>query len=244
MGVKAAELRRLFEDYSLSTYFPESQDESLTLFLDHMLLLNETLNLTKWTSLSEVLTHHVLDSAFGVPLIAALKPKSGEKWMDLGTGGGFPGVLVLAAFPQTRLYFLDAVAKKARAVEQCLAAAGWSAEILAERAEALGRDPKTREGFDGVVARAVADLPVLLEYAVPLLKPGGHLLNWMTADQIEKVDKSQKALAALQARIVESREYRLPNLDQSRFILLVEKLGTTDPRYPRAVGQPSKRPLI
>ncbi len=242
--IKASEIRELWTDYSLGAAFPPSQDEPLALFTHKMLELNEVLNLTKWTKPSEVLCHHLLDSAYGMPLLRSLKPQRGDRWMDLGTGGGFPGALLLAAFPELSVSFLDAILKKGKAIKQCLAAASWKGEVLTERAENLGQDSKWRESFNGIVARAVADLPVLLEYAIPLLKPQGHLLCWMTGEQIEKVDKAQKALSLLRAQIVEKQEYRLPGLSQARFILIVEKLGTTDSRYPRAAGIPSKKPLV
>jgi 16S rRNA (guanine527-N7)-methyltransferase len=243
LSLIASKIRQLFESYALADFFPASQDEPLARFIQKMLELNEVLNLTKWTKPEEVAHYHLLDSAFGMPLLKSLGPSSGDHWMDLGTGGGFPGALVLAAFPELKLTLVDSVAKKGRALEQCLAAAAWPGEVLAERAENLGRDPKTRESWNGVVARAVADFPVLLEYAIPLLKPHGHLLNWMTQEQIEKVDKAKNALRELNAQVTQKKEYRLPGLSQSRWIVLVEKLGKTDQRYPRPVGQPSKKPL-
>lgn len=242
--IKASEIRTFWLEYSLGAVFPPSQDEPLALFTNKMLELNEVLNLTKWTRPNEVLVHHLLDSAYGMPLLKALKPSKLDHWMDLGTGGGFPGALLLAACPEVSVSFLDAILKKGKALEQCLAAASWKGRVLTQRAENLGQDPQWRESFDGIVARAVADLPVLLEYAMPLLKPQGRLLSWLTAEQIQKVDKAQKALSLLQAQIVESHEYHLPGLSQARFILIVEKLGTTDRRYPRAVGVPSKKPLV
>lgn len=243
MSPSASEIRRLLVSYSLADLFPPAQDEPLARFTEKMLELNQLINLTKWIQPQEVLHYHLLDSAFGMPLLKSLAPSSGDRWMDLGTGGGFPGALVLAAFAEIEMSFVDSVAKKGRALKECLAAASWSAQVINERAENLGRDFTTRETWDGVVARAVADFPVLLEYAIPLLKPRGHLLNWMTQEQVEKVDKAQKALSELNAKVVQKQEYRLPGLSQSRWIVLVEKLGKTDERYPRPVGLPSKKPL-
>ncbi|HET9870250.1 MAG TPA: RsmG family class I SAM-dependent methyltransferase, partial [bacterium] len=199
MNLEASDLRRAFEGQALASFFPASQEESLARFTRRMLELNQGLNLTKWTQPEEALVHHVLDSAFGIPLAAGFSP-AGE-WMDLGTGGGFPGALMVAAFPKVPFTFVDAVAKKGRAVADCLEAAGWKARVLTERAEVLGRDPAYRDRFEGVVARAVADLPVLLEYALPFLKPQGHLLSWMTQEQVQKVDKAKKAIDELGARI-------------------------------------------
>src|SRR5262249_35299897 len=117
------------------------------------------------------------------------------------------------------------------------------AKTLTARAEELGRDAKTRETWDGVSARAVADLPVLLEYALPLLRTGGYLVNWMTEDQMSWLERSQGALESLQGRIAQRVDYSLPGLSQTRCLLVVEKLGKTPEDFPRPVGVPSKRPL-
>jgi 16S rRNA (guanine527-N7)-methyltransferase len=148
-----------------------------------------------------------------------------------------------AANPAWEVTFFDSVAKKTKALEDCLQGTGWNAKTLTGRAEDLGRNPKTRETWDGVSARAVADLPVLLEYALPLLKPGGYLVNWMTEDQLSWLDHSQKAMESLKGRIAQQVNYSLPGLAQARILLVVEKLGKTPQEFPRAVGVPSKRPL-
>jgi len=209
-----------------------------------MLQINENLNLTKWTDDNDVLTHHLLDSARALPLLAPRVVPS-QHWLDLGTGCGFPGAVLIAAFPQAQVTLLDSVAKKTTALEDCLQAAGWieRAKTLTGRAEDLGQNLPTREAWDGVVARAVADFRVVLEYGIPLLKTGGYLVNWMTADQLKIVDKSSRALQLLDAKIIQKMEYKLPGLEQPRYLILVEKLGKTSGGYPRAAGKASKNPL-
>ena len=207
-----------------------------------MLQVNETLNLTKWTEDEAFLNFHLLDSAYAVPEIKPLV-KGPERWMDLGTGCGFPGAVFIAAFPEVEVTLMDSVTKKTKALEECLQEAGWKAKTLTGRAEDIGRDPRTRESWNGITVRAVADFPVILEYALPLLETGGYLVNWMTEDQLKIVDNAEKALVTLQCRIVKKVEYSLPGLNQSRSIVFVEKLGKTPDIYPRPVGQPSKKPL-
>lgn len=209
-----------------------------------MLQINESLNLTKWTEDEDVLTHHLLDSAYALPFLKPLVTP-GQRWLDLGTGCGFPGAVLITAFPEVEITLLDSVAKKTKALEECLQAAGWSprAKTLAGRAEELGRASQPRERWDGVVARAVADFRVVLEYGIPLLKTGGYLVNWMTKDQLRIVDKSQKALQLLLGKIIKTTEYQLPGLEQPRHLVLVEKLGKTPEGYPRAPGKASKNPL-
>ena len=231
-----------FEKAGLAPYFPPDSLPALALFTNRMLQINETLNLTKWTGDEEVLTHHLLDSAQALPLLKPLVAP-GQSWLDLGTGCGFPGAVLCAAFPQVEVTLLDSVAKKTRALDECLKETGWKAKTLTGRAEEVGQSPSTRESWDGVVARALADFRVVLEYGIPLLKTGGYLVNWMTEGQWEIVDKSQEALHVLQCKIVEKREYSIPQLQQRRYFVMVEKLGKTPPVYPRAVGRPSKNPL-
>ncbi len=242
MSLGPEKLGEALEQAGLLAYFPPGSLEGLLRFTHRMLQINESLNLTKWTGDEEVLTHHLLDSAHALPF---LKPwvESPRRWLDLGTGCGFPGAVLIAAFPPLQVTLLDSVAKKTGALEDCLQAAGWNSPTLTGRAEEVGRNPSTRESWDGVVVRAVAEFRVVLEYGIPLLKTGGHLVNWMTDDQLKVVDKSGPALQALHSEIVKIADYSLPLLNQKRHLVLVEKLGKTPPTYPRPAGQPSKRPL-
>jgi 16S rRNA (guanine527-N7)-methyltransferase len=161
----------------------------------------------------------------------------------LGSGGGFPGVCVAFGFPAWEVTYLDATAKKMKALAQCLEGLKLAGPTIHGRAEDLGRDPKFRESWDFITTRAVADLPVLLEYALPLLKPGGYLVDWITDDQKSSVDKSQNALKWLCGKIAEMQAYQLPGFQQGRHLLVVEKVGKTPLRYPRLSGQIVKHPL-
>jgi 16S rRNA (guanine527-N7)-methyltransferase len=141
------------------------------------------------------------------------------------------------------VHLLDSVGKKTHALEECLQAASMKAKTLTGRAEEAGRDSGYREQYDGIVTRAVADLRVLLEYAIPLLKPGGYLVNWMTEDQISRLKDAEKALQVLDAQIVQNVDYFLPGATQKRYYVIIQKKGPTSSIYPRAIGQPSKQPL-
>ena len=217
--------------------------DSLARFTRRMLEINEGLNLTHFTSDEEVGQFHIVDSAHALPLLRKLQKGSSESWMDMGSGCGFPGALLIAAFPQMDVTLMDATQKKVMALKSCLETAGWSAKTQCGRAEEMGRDAGFRESYDGIVSRALADLPVALEYAVPLLKIGEHLVNWMTESQVQFVDKSKNALEELKSKIVEKSPYSLLDGSQKRYLVVVEKMGKTPSHYPRAVGVPSKKPL-
>jgi 16S rRNA (guanine527-N7)-methyltransferase len=242
LSLTPEKLRERFEKAGLLSFFPLGSIPLLIQFTNRMLQINETINLTKWTEDEEVLAYHLLDSAYVLPELWQLIQNS-QRWIDLGTGCGFPGAVLIAAFPQVQVTLMDSVAKKTKALGDCLQVSGLKAETLTGRAEDFGRDPQTRESWDGVVVRAVADFPIVLEYAIPLLKTGGYLVNWITKDQLKTLDKSEKALQALQCKIIKKVEYSLPGLQQSRYFVMVEKLGKTPITYPRAVGQASKHPL-
>ena len=242
MSLTPERVRLALDQAGLSDYLTQDSIDSLLRFIPSMLQVNENLNLTKWTQDEDLLTYHLLDSAASLPLLKPLI-KPSHLWMDLGTGCGFPGVVLAAAFPGLGVTLMDSVAKKTKALGDCLQKTGWNVKVLTGRAEDLGRDLRYRETWNGVTARAVADFRVVLEYGIPLLKTGGYLVNWFTEEQLKIVDKSQKALELLRCQVVKKLEYFLPGLTQKRWLVLVEKLGETSKNYPRLPGKASKDPL-
>lgn len=242
MSLTPEKIQQTLDQAGLLPFFPVESIPALTRFTLKMLQINETLNLTRWVEDEQVLNFHVLDSAFALPLLQPLVQPA-QRWVDLGTGCGFPGAVLLGAFPQVEVSLLDSVAKKTKALWECVQEAGWKAPLLIGRAEEVGRDPQHRESYDGVVARAVADFRVVLEYGMPLLKTGGYLVNWMTEDQMALVDKSREALQVLQAKVAQKKDYSLPGSTQRRWLVLVEKVGKTPEGYPRPIGVASKKPL-
>ncbi len=247
MSLTPERFREVLQEAKLYDQFPTDSITSLVNFTQKMLEINQTCNLTRWTEDEDVLTYHLLDSAYCLPELKKFHEKmklTQPRWLDLGSGCGFPGAVLAAAFPQGEITFLDSVAKKIKALEECVKAAGWNSSLLASRAEALGRDTLTRESWNGVTVRAVADFRVVLEYAMPLLTTGGYLVNWSTQDQLSIVDNSKKALTELKAQVVEKIRYELPNTQNPRWIIFVEKMGTTPEKYPRPIGRALKQPLI
>jgi 16S rRNA (guanine527-N7)-methyltransferase len=221
-----------------------SRAAGLAMFIERLLKINETLNLTRITSDEDVISRHILDSAVAYPLLERLsKDRTPYRAVDLGTGAGFPGLVVATLFPAWEVTLLDATAKKVKALSECLLDLPFNCPTMHGRSEDLGREPRFRETWDLVTARAVADLPVLIELALPLLKVGGHLVDWLTEEQVKTVDKSKNALHWLDGKIIEKQAYSLPRLIQPRYLLVVEKLGKTPLRYPRPAGQPAKHPL-
>jgi 16S rRNA (guanine527-N7)-methyltransferase len=242
LSLTPAKIQETLDAKDLSAFFTPQSVTALSLFTQKMLHINETLNLTRWVEDEQVLTFHILDSALALPLLKPLVTDQ-SRWMDMGTGCGFPGVVLVAAFPQVQVELLDSVGKKTNAIEECLQAAGMKAKTLTGRTEEAGRDPGYREQYEGIVARAVADLRVLLEYAIPLLKVGGYLVNWMTEDQVSRLNEAEKALQLLNAEVIQNVDYLLPGSTQKRHYVVIQKKAPTSDIYPRGIGQPSKQPL-
>lgn len=121
MSLTSAQIQEAFEAKGLGSFFTPKSIESLTLFTQKMLEINESLNLTRWVEDKQILQFHLLDSALALPLLKPLLgPALPSRWVDLGTGCGFPGSVLMAAFPEAQVTLLDSVAKKIKAVEECL----------------------------------------------------------------------------------------------------------------------------
>ena len=170
---------------------------------------------------------------------------SGLRIIDIGTGGGFPGLAVAIALPGARVTLVDSVQRKLDAVAAMAAELGLAdrVQVRGERVEHTGRQSDCRGRFQLAMARAVAAAPVVAEYLVPLLAPGGQALlyrgQWSTGDQQEL----ERALKLLQARITGLEQRDLPAGRGLRTVLSVEPTAACPAAYPRAIGVPSKLPL-
>jgi 16S rRNA (guanine527-N7)-methyltransferase len=244
MSLELAKVRQAFEQAGIAPYYTHQTLVYLVGFTNRMLELNQSLNLTRYTQEEDVIQFHLLDSAQALkPLRDLLANKPSLRVLDLGSGCGFPGVAFATAFSTWEVTLMDSIGKKVKALEECLEKSHISAKTLCARAETLGQDPASRESWDGVFTRAVGDFPVVLEYALPLLKTGGYFVNWLTGDQVKTVDKSQKALSLLGGKIIQTMEYSLLFGKLSRWLVFVEKMGKTPNLYPRSAGKPRKNPL-
>ena len=235
------ELMSLARSYNVSL-----SEEQCRLMLQHLDLLVETnqrMNLTRITEPHDALVRHVLDSLLLVPSIKSLGIPEGSRMLDIGTGGGFPGVpLVIACGCEGML--IDSVGKKSKAVNEFLHTLGLndSVEAKAIRAEELAL--QQRESFDMVVARAVAQLGALIEYAAPLLKKNGYLVVSKANITDEELSAGIETGQIVGLDNVSRETYELPNNTGHREILSFKKVRKSKVKLPRQSGFAVHKPLV
>ena len=209
---------------------------------------NERVNLTRLVEGDDYWIAQVFDSLWPLlPLLKAQRAGNQEplQIIDVGTGGGFPGLAVAIALPTARLTLVDSVSRKVDAVAAMVTDLGLQqrVNVRCDRIERCGQATSCRGRFDWALARAVASAPVVAEYLVPLLRPQGRALlyrgQWNAADQADL----ERALDPLRASIERIMPLELPRDRGIRHALVLSPLGPCPKAYPRAVGVPAKHPL-
>lgn len=220
----------------------EAAYQRIALFLQRLLALNEQINLTAIREPALAWRRHVCDALAATPL---LPNRDDARVLDLGTGGGVPGVVLACVRPELSVTLLDATRKKLTAIEEIIAPLNLAAVRCAwGRAETLAHEAAEREKYAVVLARAVAPLRVLVELASGFVKPGGRLVLWKTRRELdaEQADAA-KAIPACKLKRLERVDYRVPDDEVDRVLVVYEKRGPLPARLPRAVGTPGKNPL-
>lgn len=218
-------------------------DDQLDHFDRYAALLVEgarSFNLTTVTDPEGIVDRHFLDS---LAVVTSL-PDSACRVIDVGSGAGLPGIPLKVARPALEVTLLEATGKKARWLNETVAALGLSGmSAIAERAETLGHDPRHREQYDVAVARAVAPLAVLCELCLPFVRVGGRFVAQKSVQgaQVE-APASQRALTLLGGALRVVRPVAHPALP-NRVLMEIEKVGAVPAEYPRRPGLPGKRPL-
>jgi 16S rRNA (guanine527-N7)-methyltransferase len=199
------------------------------------------INLTAIRDPAEVARLHVLDSLAAVP---HLRARGIARLLDLGSGGGYPGIPVAAALDSDRALLVDSVGKKVQFLRTVIGATGLQRRVAAEavRAEAVARDRRDREAWPAVTARAVTSLGELIELGLPLVAPGGILIAWKRHPLDEELAAARPALAALRAGPVEVVAAGVPGLETHRLVI-VPRGGPIDVRFPRDPAERRRRPL-
>ena len=202
---------------------------------------NQKFNLTAIREMEAIRTKHFLDS---FSCVLAWKANPPTRLVDVGTGAGFPGLPLKILYPNLQLTLVESVGKKAMFCQHIVRVLGLDGvEVIQARAETLGQDPKHREAYDWALARAVAQMNVLSEFLLPLVKVGGMMLAQKGESGPAEAQSAEGAMKLLGGRLKQVMQVNLPGVADDRFLILVEKTAATPPKYPRKPGVPAKTPL-
>lgn len=220
----------------------ELSEKQLNQFYDYMNILNEwnkVMNLTNITEPLEVIEKHFIDS-----LTVLKNVNENDSIIDVGTGAGFPGIPIKIAYPKSKVTLLDSLNKRIKFLNEVISKLNLEdINTIHGRAEELAHNKKNREKYDIAIARAVAPLNVLSEYLLPFVKIGGHAICMKGSKGKDESKEGENAIRILGGEIKSIKEFKLPNTDIERIIVEIEKNKSTEKRYPRKPGTPSKEPL-
>lgn len=222
----------------------ELTEEQINQFMRYKELLqewNEKMNLTAITEDREVMTKHFLDC---MTINKALNMKEQKNVIDIGTGAGFPGLVIKIAFPHLKVTLVDSLKKRLVFLETVIKELNLTnIECVHSRAEDLGKNKVYREGFDICASRAVANLAVLSEYTLPFVKVDGYLIALKGQKLDEELEQGKKAIKILGGELEEVVHTGVPYTDLNHKIAKIKKVKPTAAKYPRKAGEPTKMPL-
>ena len=202
---------------------------------------NQKMNLTGIEEEREVFIKHFLDS---ISAVSNGYIKNGISLIDVGTGAGFPGLPLKICLRDIKLTLLDSLNKRINFLQEVSNTVNLEdVEFIHGRAEDFGKDSKYREQFDVATARAVAGLPILMEFCVPFVKLGGYFVCLKGPNANLELEESQKAMEVLGLEFIEKIDIELPNEELKHNILVFKKVKNTPEKYPRKAGKPAKSPI-
>lgn len=227
--MKKQQISKIFKQEGFN--ITEQQAEQFEKFYDFLVSENEKFNLTTITEFEDVVYKHFIDCAVGINFFEG-------SVLDVGSGAGFPGVVLAILNPKLEITLLDSLNKRVNYLNQLIELLGLkNVKAIHARAE----EYKDKEKFDRVTARAVAALPTLSEYLLPFIKVGGKATIYKGADFFDEVESAQNAIKELGCQTEEIKRYRY--LDNMRSLIILRKINHSPAKYPRAGNQPRKNPL-
>ncbi|WP_419569261.1 16S rRNA (guanine(527)-N(7))-methyltransferase RsmG [Ruminococcus sp.] len=225
-------LQNYIKDYKIT--LTENQYEQFQKYFELLVEWNEKMNLTAITDESGVALKHFADS---LSLLNFVDIPQNSSLADVGTGAGFPGVVLKIARPDIKLTLIDSLNKRLVFLGEVCAQLGIEAELIHSRAEDGARDEKLRENFDFAVSRAVARMNVLSEYCLPYVKVGGAFCAMKGAQANEEFKESLNAINTLGGKLENKYFFELPENGGERAIAVVRKVKNTPQKYPRQSGK-------
>lgn len=202
---------------------------------------NNKMNLTAITVEEEVYLKHFFDSISAAFFHDFTKPLN---IVDVGAGAGFPSIPIKICFPELKVTIVDSLNKRIGFLQHLVSTLNLSdVSLFHDRAELFSKKEEHREGYDLVLARAVARMPVLAELCLPLAKVGGHFLAMKGPEVINEINESKNAFQLLGGKLLRNDHFILPFEESSRHFVLLEKVKKTPKNFPRKPGTPNKQPL-
>jgi 16S rRNA (guanine527-N7)-methyltransferase len=202
---------------------------------------NQKFNLTAIRDVTGIRTKHFLDS---FSCVLAWKTNPPANLIDIGSGAGFPGIPLKIIYPNMKVTLVESVGKKAMFCQHIVSLLGLEGvNVINSRAEDLGQMREYREGYDWGIARAVANMRVLAEYLLPLVQVGGVMLAQKGESGPAEVHTAERVIKLLGGEVRQLVPVTLPGVVEERHLVLVDKVATTPPGYPRKPGVPAKKPL-
>jgi 16S rRNA (guanine527-N7)-methyltransferase len=221
----------------LTTY----QLSTLEQYEQQLLEWNTRFNLTAIQEPEKIRTKHFLDS---LTCLLAMRDTPMDKIIDVGTGAGFPGLPIKILYPRMQLTLVESVRKKVDFLYHIVESLGLEGvEILNERVETIGQIAIHRQRYDWAIARAVAVMPVLMEYLIPLVRVGGAAIAMKGENAPAEVQTSEHAIQILGGHLRKLIPVMLPGVADERYLIVIDKIAATPPIYPRRAGIPAKKPL-
>ena len=218
-------------------------DTQLQQFDDYYRFLvkkNKVMNLTTIIEKEDVVLKHFIDSIY----IMKYTDFDEKKVIDIGTGAGFPGIPLKILRPDIKVTLVDSLNKRINFLNEVIEKLNLEDIVTVHsRIEDFGKNKSYREKFDYVTARAVANLAVLSEYLIPIAKIGGKCVCMKGSNVEEEIESGKKAINVLGGKLERVDEFKLPDSDISRNVIVLSKVKNTPVRFPRKAGMPSKEPL-
>lgn len=214
---------------------------ALATYEKELISWNQKFNLTAIRDSEGIRVKHFLDS---FSCVLAWKANPPAHLIDVGTGAGFPGIPLKILYPSMQVTLVESVGKKAAFCQHVIDVLRLDGvEILNARAEDVGQNPRHREKYDWALARAVANLRVLSEYLLPLVKVGGTMLAQKGESGPAEAQSAEHAMRLLGGKLQQLIPLTLPGVAEERYLVLVDKFHATPPKYPRKAGTPYREPL-
>lgn len=209
-------------------------------FTNELLEWNKVMNLTSITEPKDVAVKHYVDS---IAIFKYVDFPKGAAFADVGCGAGFPGIPMKIARQDLKLTCMDSLGKRVKFLSQLVDKLGFDTDCIHIRAEDAGMKAPHREAYDFATARAVAQLRVLTEYCLPLVKVGGAFVAMKGGDAEQEISQAKNAVKLLGGEIENVFEYNLPDTDIARTIVVIRKKEKTPEKYPRTSAKIAKSPL-